>query len=202
MITKAKPGAPAENQHGALIIKTTLFPTHIAFDVNTGTGQIRELCKTFADRGQAAAYYRQVSQSAEAGTPIHRIVAEVQVLQEAQMVMDINATMDTARDSYTATLPAQKARNLGAYATPGRVNTRPAPRNTLSPRLLAQAFQAATPAGDIYIGPGVSERFLRAMANHGLGRLITGGTRRYQVVKLHLSPTGQALRNLHQKEVA
>ncbi len=210
---KATADMPVTHRHGALLITTRIYPTHIAFDVNTGAGQIRELCKTFDNRDQAATYYRHVARAAEQGIPTWQIIAEVQVLQDAQLAAAINDTMDEATAAYLAPRQqarriaaevVQKPRNLGAFAQPGRVNTRPAPRNTLSPRLLAQAFDAATPAGDIYIGPGVSERFLRAMANHNLGRLVTGGVgrRTHEVVKLHLNPAGQALRNLHRKETA
>ncbi len=199
MIRKATATQPAENQHGALIIKTTLFPTHIGFDVNTGAGQVRELCKTFDNREQAAAYYRHVSQSAEAGTPIHRIVAEVQVLQEAQLAANINASMDEATAAYLA--PREQARQVAAdalrnskgwdrFADRRNVNTRPTCTDPLTP-VMQRAIDHADINGIIHVGPGIALTTIEGLARRGLGRRIYG-KRRYQVVGIQLHTAKEA----------
>ncbi len=111
----------------------------------------------------------------------------------------------TWRDTTRKQVTSQANANIGAYAH-GAPNQRPVPKNQLNARLLARAFSAATPAGDIYVTPGlVAGTFLEAMARHRLGRVIYDETKPRRmgvakpVIKLHLSPAGRLLATQHKE---
>lgn len=83
-MNKATETQPATNQHGALLIKTTLVEGGVSLYVADAAGRVDELSKSFTDRDQAAAYYRHIAAAAEQGKRMYQIVWEVQALEEAQ----------------------------------------------------------------------------------------------------------------------
>jgi hypothetical protein len=98
---KATKDQAVTHPHGSLLITTALVETGVHFYVSDGVQRIDQLTKTFANRDQAAAYYRHVSKAAEQGKRIHQIVWEVQALEEAQNAATGRSTEQVKADLNT-----------------------------------------------------------------------------------------------------
>lgn len=95
MIRKATAASPAYNQHGALLIKTSITTQGvISLYVTAGNTRIAKLSKAFTNRAQAAAWYRHVATAAEAGKPVYAIEWEVEALIAAGTAIDVEAVAE------------------------------------------------------------------------------------------------------------
>jgi hypothetical protein len=103
---KATIDQPAYNQHGALLIKTSINQQGvISLYVTTGTTRIEKLSKAFNDREQAAAWYRHIAQAAEAGKAVYQIEWEIEALIAASVAVDVEqlaADLNADGDRYVA----------------------------------------------------------------------------------------------------
>ncbi len=154
--------------------------------VTAGPTQIGELDDSFTDETLARHAARTVCVRLNAGESIHTLIAEKQTAQR-DLISAVNQTMDQAEANYLA--PRQQARNIGAFATPARVNTRPL-------RALSEAMRRALRAerdGVIYVQPGITQATLRALALGGLGATTGTAPRRADVAYLTLNQRGQRM---------
>lgn len=105
-VQKATIGQPATNQHGALLIKTSITNDGvISLYVTAGAGRIDKLSKAFTNRDEAAAWYRHIAQAAEAGKPVYAIEWEMEALIAAGTAIDVEAIaerINAGGDSYLA----------------------------------------------------------------------------------------------------
>jgi hypothetical protein len=174
---KATADAPAYNQHGALLIKTSITTEGaISLYVTAGAGRIDALSKAFTDRTAAAAWYRHIAQAAEQGKPIHQIEAEIAALIEAGQAVEQVTT--SALAALRQEQPDVRPTMAGAHRKPP---TCPQVRAARSHR-----------NGVIYVQPGVSRATLRSMARKGYGTPRYSG-RRYELVALELNERGLRL---------
>jgi hypothetical protein len=143
-------------------------------------------------RAEASTYWRRLT----SGETVWDLIRDKQTA-EHNLVASINATMGEAHDRMTA--PRQAARQIAAEVMGnGRGFDRFADRRNVNQKhthgepsdAMRRAVSLANAAGEIRVQPGVAVTTLRAMADRGLGRLVYGGTRRYEVVKLVLNQAG------------
>lgn len=154
--------------------------------VTAGPTQIGELDDSFTDETLARHAARTVCVRLNAGESIHTLIAEKQAAQQ-DLISAVNATMDQAHADLIA--PRQQARNIGAFATPARVNTRPL--RALSPAMI-RALRAEKD-GVIHVQPGITQATLRCLATGGLGTTTGTAPRRADVAYLTLNQRGQRM---------
>jgi hypothetical protein len=198
---KATIDQPAYNQHGALLIKTSINAQGvISLYVTAGAGRIDTLSKAFTDRDQAAAWYRHIATAAEQGKPIYAIEWEVAALTEAGTAVDveqiaeaINADWD-ARDNQRKAAADKLAADVAEIMAPTRRvrNTRShVYRQSLNDRQTAAVRGHRN--GIVRLGDGVTRPMLAAIADKGYGRLVMVPGTRYTIDHLVLNERGHAI---------